>query len=170
VTVTSEEEAVDETMRNEQVYASLRDTGPQTVKQLTQALGLRYRMHATNALRKLAEDGRVREDKGVWSTGEPDGWTSASHGSLVRPQGRPAGHSGAAERDFAVLALLKENPAGLTRNAILEALRRKAGGEHTPSRVYWSLKRLRDRDEIRTCAPPKGTGRELVWSVGPACP
>lgn len=91
----------------------------------------------------------------------------------VRPQGRPAGHSGAAERDAAVLELLTENPAGLTRNAILEALREKAASrkdQHTPSRVYWSLKRLRDRDKIRTCAPPKGAGRELVWSVGPQCP
>lgn len=107
-------------------------------------------------------------------TAPPD--TEAEAEDMVRPQGRPPGHSGAAERDEAVFALLAASgEAGMTRNAVLEALRdgsrtREERDGHTKSRVYWALKRLRQADRIRTCAPPKGKGRELVWSVGPSCP
>lgn len=94
----------------------------------------------------------------------------------VRPQGRPPGHSGAGERDAAVLKLLEahEGP-GLTRNQVMEQLKAQAASKreaegYTKSRVYWSLMRLRKLEKVRTCAPLRGQGREMIWSAGTQCP
>lgn len=101
----------------------------------------------------------------------------------VRPRGRPRGHSGAREREDAVLALLdgkrgryeslrmlweaagsdpgSEPSPGLTRNQLAQAM-----GE-TESKVYLALSRLKRDGRVRKCS---GEGSTTVWTSGAGCP
>lgn len=81
----------------------------------------------------------------------------------VPKRGRPHGHSGAAERDEAVLALLLAH-GPQTRNQLAERMDEKT------SLVWLSLNRLRNDGRIRTCAG--GLRTEIIWSaeVGSPCP
>jgi hypothetical protein len=82
-------------------------------------------------------------------------------------RGRPRGHSGSAEREAQVLALLEQHPEGLRRNDIV-ALMDPQGREDArfPGRVWWSLKRLRDEGRIKPCTPKAGQGRQWLWTTG----
>lgn len=91
-----------------------------------------------------------------------------------RPRGRPAGHSGAREREEKILAQLGDHPKGLTRNALVELT------EEDPAKVWLALDRLRKAGQVRTCAPVAVVaevdgktvrrGRQLTWSLGEQCP
>jgi hypothetical protein len=101
----------------------------------------------------------------------------------VRPRGRPRGHSGAKEREDAILKALDgkrvryaglrelweaggsvhgaEPSPGLTRNELASAL-----GE-PESKVYLALDRLRKEGRVRKCS---GEGSTTVWTTGAGCP
>lgn len=92
-----------------------------------------------------------------------------------RPRGRPVGHSGAREREDAIVALLEQHPGGLTRNALATSLKEDR------NLVWLALDRLRNAGKVRTCAPiqvvgkvdgkvVQKLGRQVVWSLGPQCP
>lgn len=96
------------------------------------------------------------------------------NGAAERPRGRPAGHSGAKEREDAIVAQLEQHPDGMTRNTLAEIL------DEDPTRVWLALDRLRNAGRVRTCAPVQVVaevggrtvkrGRQVVWSLGPQCP
>jgi hypothetical protein len=105
----------------------------------------------------------------------------------VRPRGRPPGHSGAKEREEAVLKLLEgkrvryaglhalweqaaaaapeyapqEPSPGMTRNELAQEL-----GESV-TKVYLALDRLRKARRVRKCS---GEGSTTVWTTGAGCP
>jgi hypothetical protein len=94
-------------------------------------------------------------------------------------RGRPAGHSGAREREDRILDLLKANPHGLTRNTLVDLLGGDVTG-NTKQKVWLALDRLRDQGQVRTCAPVQVVaqvngrtvkrGRQAIWALGPQCP
>lgn len=167
---TVEEESIADVRekRHAVVLASLNDIGPQTAAQLGAALEMSTAV-VIGVLGRLRTAGQVRRDSyGVWKPGEDP------ERDQPLPRGRPSGHSGAAERDARVLELLEENPGGLTRNAIAEAL------DESVSKVWLALDRLRKAELARTCAPVpvteevggqvKRRGSQVLWAAGAQCP